>query len=400
MSVSIVPSADGLSGAIQVGGVNALTFDRGGVLSGASYQAPFRNRLINSDMSVNQIYNPTQAANGTAVTPATPPAVAGVIDQWQHFSTQASKLTYQQVSDAPAGLKYSTKISVASQYSPLATDRFQFYQNVEGQNIIDFQLGTAGAVTIITSYWIKGSVAGDYSVSISDSIGSRSYVGIIRVTTAWQRLSVSFVGDTAGTWATDNTTGFTLRFDLGCGSNFNTTAGSWQTGNLLRTSGSIVFVNQVVGSTLNITGAQVETVSAGATQPTMYEFLPYETQLRRAQRYLPCLNYTSVSSADFFGIGFFFTTSTAIFHINFPTETRVPPTSVAGASITTPGQINLIQTVATISTACTAVAIQQTSTRQGRLIFTGTGAPYTAGQPAEVYLNTAAGQMYWLGAQL
>lgn len=236
----------------------------------------FRNRIINSDMSVSQL-------NGT--TAVTPTASAFVVDQWQAIVTQASKLTFQQVADAPAGLKYSTKISVAAQFSPGAADEFSFVQALEGQNIIDFQMGTAGAVTIVTSQWIKGSVAGTYSVAILNAANNRSYIGTVNVTTAWQRLSIVLVGDTTGTWTTDNTSGCRLLFDLGSGSNFNSTAGSWQAGALLRTSGSVTFVNQTVGSTLNITGVQVEAVPTGATSPTAFEFLPYDVQLHRSQRY-------------------------------------------------------------------------------------------------------------------
>jgi len=238
---------------------------------------PYRNRIINSDMSVNQVYG------GTAITPT---ASQFVSDQWQCFISQASKLTFQQVVDAPPGLKYSTKITVASQYSPLAGDFFLFTQSMEGQNLIDFKLGTIDAVAIITSQWVKGSVPGTYAVSFLDSAASLFYVGTFVVTTSWQRLVIVVPGATTGTWATDNTISLQVRFDLGSGSNYNATAGSWQAGNLLRTAGSVTFVNQVAGSTLNITGVQAEKGVTGQAAPTEFEFLPYEEQLRRCQRYL------------------------------------------------------------------------------------------------------------------
>ena len=54
----------------------------------------------------------------------------------------------------------------------------------------------------------------------------------------------------------------------------------------LSTSGSVAFVNQVVGSTLNITGVQLEKVSTGATIGTDFEFLPADVSMVRCQRYL------------------------------------------------------------------------------------------------------------------
>lgn len=245
----------------------------------------YRNRIINGAMNVNQI-------NGT--TAVTPTANWYVSDQWISGITQASKLTFQQVVDAPSGFKYSTKITVASQYAPLATDAFAIYQPVEGQNIIDFKLGTAGAVKLSTNNWIKGSVAGTYTVSIRNGAFDRSYVGTINVTTSWTKVEITLVGDTSGVWATDNTRGLSWALDLGSGSNYNTTEGTWQAGNFLRTAGSVTFVNQVAGSTLNITGVQLEKVPTGATEGTEYEWLSYEEELRRCMWYVrPLPQYIS-----------------------------------------------------------------------------------------------------------
>lgn len=253
-------------------------------------QPPYRNRIINGAMNINQI-------NGTT---AVTPTIAGYIsDQWAYTCPQASKLTFQQVADAPAGFKYSTKITVAAQYSPVAADNFLFYQPIEGQNIIDWQLGAAGAVTLVTSNWIKGSIAGTYSVVIFNTSGTRSYVGTINVTTSWTKVSITLVGDTAGTWTTDNTTGLFWGIDLGSGANFNTTAGVWQSGNFRRTSGSVTLVNQVAGSTLNITGVQFEKIPTGATQGTDFEWLPYDTELKRCERYYEALNATFMVSTPY-----------------------------------------------------------------------------------------------------
>jgi len=83
--------------------------------------------------------------------------------------------------------------------------------------------------------------------------------------------------------------------DLGSGSNFNTTAGSWQAGNYLRTAGSVIFVDQAAGSTLNITGVQLEKVPTGATTGTDFEFLPDAIPLWLCQRYLEFLGFTPCS---------------------------------------------------------------------------------------------------------
>jgi hypothetical protein len=272
----------------------------------------FRNRIINGDMQVSQV-------NGTtAVTPATNGTYP--LDQWQYTCSLGSKLTFQQVVDAPAGFKYSTKITVASQYSPAVGDAFLYKQPIEGQNIVDFQLGTAGAVTLATSNYIKGSVAGVYAVSVVNGASNRSYVGTINVTTAWSKVVITLVGDTTGTWATDNTAGLFWQLDLGSGTNYNTTANTWQAGFFLRTAGSVSFVNQVAGSTLNITGVQLTQVSPGATSDTSFEHVPYATQLSWCQRYQILLENIIVD------------TGTSIFSTILPVKMRAQPTWSGGGA--------------------------------------------------------------------
>lgn len=216
-----------------------------------------RNLLINSNFR-------RSPDNGTsAVTPTTN---AYISDGWAAILSQASKLTFQQVTDAPNGFSHSMTISVAAQYSPGATDQFLLYQPIEGQLLESLAFGTISAKSISTGKYIKGSVAGTYAVSIRNGASNRSYVGTISVTTSWAEAVIeNITGDTTGTWATNNTVGCYWAIDLGSGSNYSTTAGAWQAGNYTRTSGSVTFVNQVNGSTLYITGAQLE-VGAKKTQ--------------------------------------------------------------------------------------------------------------------------------------
>jgi len=342
----------------------------------------FRNKIINGDMQVAQVNG------GTAVTPAV--AITYPLDQWQYIPSQASKLTLQQVADAPAGFKYSTKITVAAQYAPLATDYFGYVQPIEGQNIVDFQLGSAGAVTLATSNYIKGSVAGVYSVYIKNGANNRSYVGTINVTTAWARVVITLVGDTSGVWATDKTVGLQWGIDLGSGTNFNTAANAWQAGNFQRTSGSVSFVNQVAGSTLNITGVQLEKVSAGATQGTEFEHAKPDDQLRWCQRYLPCWGY--VDGANL-GTGVFVATTVAYSTLVFPVPTRVPVTGVI-CSATSHMQANNSGGFVGSGT----ISLNMTGSKSALIGFLVAGA--TAGTSYYLYFNNAAGQLYFTGCQL
>ena len=297
-----------------VSGTTGINTINGGQISG------FRNKIINGDMQVSQVNG------GTAVTSVN--AFSWPIDQWTLTSSPPSKITVQQVLDAPTGFKYSTKLTVAATVIPAAGDVFGFSQQIEGQNLIDLSLGSAAAATIAVSFWVKGSIAGNFGMRIGNfnsGMTTRNYLTIIPVTTVWTKQTVVLPGDVSGAWATDNTSGLQVAFDLGCGTTYQSAAlNSWQVGNFLNTAASVKFVSQAVGSTLNITGVQLEQVSPGATQGTAFEHVSYADQLRWCQRYLPCFmvgNYSLVLQA-------LDTVSAYGSPLTFPVKTRVPVTGL------------------------------------------------------------------------
>jgi hypothetical protein len=270
----------GIAGAGANGDITSLT-----ALTSVNSGYLYGNRVINGAMEIDQVNA------GAAITPTI--GFGYGVDMFGAYVSQNSKLTFQQVLDAPAGLRYSTKITVASQYTPASTDSFQFQTAIEGKDLIDFQLGYPGAATFTFSFWVKGSIAGTYAVSLLNAAANRSYVGTVNITNSWSQLKITVAGDLTGTWATDNTTGLYLRFDLGSGANYNTTAGTWQAGQFNRTAGSVTFVNQVAGSTLNITGVDCR---LGSVAPTVFERRLNELQL--SQRYLQSW---PIGSIDYIG---------------------------------------------------------------------------------------------------
>jgi len=253
----------------------ALGTPASGILTsctGVNYNG-FKNRIINGAMVVDQ------RNSGGAVTPS---AVTQIVtDRFGAIGTQASKLTYQQVSDAPAGFVNSTKITVATAATPSASDQFRFCQIIEGFNVADLGFGTASAQTITVSFQAKASIAGTYSAALWNGANGRSYVTTVSLTTSWAAYSFTVSGDTTGTWATGNTIGFELIFDLGGGSTWTTsTLNAWQASNFFKASGSVSLVSNAA-ATLNITGVQLE---KGSTA-TSFDYRPYGTELALCQRY-------------------------------------------------------------------------------------------------------------------
>lgn len=345
-----------------------------------------RNRFINGDMSVAQL-------NGaTAVTPGA--GTSYPIDQWRVDLTAASKLSFQQVVDAPAGFKYSEKITVVAQYAPAATDRMQFQQPIEGQNIIDIGPGTAAPATIAVSVWVKGSVAGTYACGIFNDATARSYVGLINVTAGWSKQTVVLTHDNTGVWSTDNGSGTWFGIDLGSGANYNAAAaGAWAAGYFLRTAGSVTFVNQVAGATLNITGAQFEKVPTGATVGTYFEFLPNAEQLRRCQRYLPYFSNTS-GIGSIFGMGAVIYDTASIFcSIALPVSTRIPVTGL----VTVANTAYTIRTGTINRTPFAAPTLAASSNVVAEIVIVDSGITF----PAPVRITWSNGSyLYFTGAQL
>jgi len=245
----------------------------------------FRNRIINGDMRIDQ------RNAGAAVTPAAAIGAPYTLDRFRFFHTANSKITIQQTTDAPPGFNYSAKLTVASSYNPtLAEDQFFFGTSFECDTLGDFAFGTASAATAAVSFWIKSSVTGTYSLSWINSANNRSFVQTFTINSAntWERKTITVPGDTGGTWVNiGNARHSFIQIMLGNGSTLDTsTVGSWQAANVRATSGSVEFVAQANGSTMFITGFQLEKAAAA----TSFEVRPIGTELALCQRYF-CKTY-------------------------------------------------------------------------------------------------------------
>ena len=237
----------------------------------------FRNKIINGDMRIDQ------RNGGSSVTPTNSSPTDYTLDRWKFSVLQPSKLTCQQVSDAPAGFNKSIKVTSSSSYNPSSNDYFLVQQRIEGYNTSDLNWGTLNAKSITVSFWVKSSLTGTFSGAVRNSDGfGRGYVFeyTVGVADTWEYKSLSLVGDTEGTWATDNNKSIELGFSLGAGSDFYASAGAWNPTNDFATSGSNNLV-QTSGATFYITGVQLEE----GTVATPFEHRPYGTELALCQRY-------------------------------------------------------------------------------------------------------------------
>ena len=255
----------------------ALTQVDGGLLSPTNGQyTGFKSRIINGAMMIDQ------RNAGASVTPTN---ASYTIDRWQAYLSQASKYTVQQNAGSitpPTGFINYLGITSSSSYSVVSSDYFAISQRIEGLNLADLGWGTASAKTVTLSFLVYSSLTGTFGGSIQNSDQDRSYAFTYTISAAntWETKTVTIAGDTSGTWLKTNGVGAMVKFGLGVGSTFNTSAGSWTSGNYWSATGatSVVGTN---GATFYITGVQLE---KGSTA-TSFDYRPYSTELALCQRY-------------------------------------------------------------------------------------------------------------------
>jgi hypothetical protein len=235
----------------------------------------FKNRIINGAMMIDE------RNNGASVTPTN----TYTLDRWQFAVSQTSKLTVQQNAGSvtpPAGFKNYLGITSSSSYSVVSSDYFVAQQPIEGFNTADLNWGTANAATVTLSFWVRSSLTGTFGGALGNGVNNRSYVFSYTILAAntWEYKTVTIAGDTTGTWATDNNAGVVLRFNLGSGSTYLSTAGSWAASPYYGLTGSNSLVG-TSGATLYITGVQIEV----GTSATSFEYRSIGTELDLCQRY-------------------------------------------------------------------------------------------------------------------
>jgi hypothetical protein len=286
---------------------NAVTLAQYGGVSPS-----WRNRIINGGMTIDQRNAGASVSFNNSSNFA--------VDRFKTYCNVGTGNTVQRSSTAPTGFSNSMLFTVGTSGAPGAAEEARFFQSIEGYNVNDLGFGTAYAKTVTVSFWVRSSITGTYALNLRNDAGTRSYVATYSVDAAntWEYKTATIPGCTDGTWETTTSTGIMLRFDLGSGSNANTTAGAWQNGNYGRTSACVNWI-ATNGATFYITGVQLE-VGTAATQ---FEFRDYTRELQMCQRYY-VMWASGVDSG--MGIAAFNTAKTPQMYLYPPVAMRTTPT--------------------------------------------------------------------------
>lgn len=323
--------------------------------------SPFRNIIINGDMSIVQ---------REVTQPGIQYAGYYSCDRWRYSTGTAGlgAFTMSQSTDVPGlGFTTSTKLdNTTADASPSANEGVFLAQRIEGKNLQNIGKGTSDAKQLTLSFHVKTTKTGTYQVNLYDLDNTR-IVGQTYVVsdTNWNKYTITFPADTTGAFTNDANLSLQLEFWLAAGSNYNSGAvpTSWEGGtNADRAAGLTVNLADNTSNDWYITGVQLE---VGGT-PTDFEHLPHDVNLQRCERYFEKSYNLSVSpgTADFDGttlaevIADGTTTRIKMFDSRFRVRKRAAPTmtiysSDGGAS----GEINNYssgadKTISSIGSGC------------------------------------------------
>ena len=282
------------------------------IAQSGSNNVTFRNRLINGAMVIDQ------RNNGASVT-VNSTSIFRSVDRWWGVATGSAGVyvMQQSTSSPPAGFRNFLRVGVATADASIAAgDTYYIGSTIEGFNVYDFGFGAAGASTITVSFQVRSSVTGTFSGSVLNGAENYSYpfTFVINSANTWESKSVTISGPTAGTWATNNTAGMVLVFDLGNGSNWRAAAGAWVAAGEYGATGAVTLIS-TLNANFDITGVQLERGSAASP----FEQRLYGTELQLCQRYYAAVNGAAVNAGLFVSL-------------QWPVQMRVSPTATSTVS--------------------------------------------------------------------
>ena len=277
-----------------------------------------RNMVINGAMQVAQ-----RATSATGVGAST---TYPTLDRMKIVASTSGRATMSQSTDAPDGFANSLKLECTTADTSIASGEFFLIrQSFEGQDLQQFKKGTSSAEKVTVSFYVKGNANATYQVELQDVDNTRYAGQTFSVTTSWNRVSLTFVGDTSGAFDNDNAESLRLNIWLHAGATYTGgtfTSNTWQTTDNQRLDDITSFLDST-DRTIFVTGWQMEI----GEQATPFEHRSFGEEERLCQRYY-YRHKSDGSNQNMLGVGVVDSSTAAFMQIVPPVSMRVQPTSM------------------------------------------------------------------------
>ena len=239
----------------------------------------YRNIVINGDMQIAQ--------RGTSVSGITNSNYR-TVDRFTTTVLTAGTWTQSQDSDVPTGQGFANSLKMdctTANGSLGAGSLLTISQRFEGQNLQYLKKGTANAESLTLSFWVKSNKTGTYICELYDNDNTRQFSKsyTIDVANTWEKKTLTFAGDTTGAFDNDNNLSLFCFFYLAAGTDYTsgTLNTSWDSATTANRAVGQVNLADNTANEWYITGVQLE----AGTSASDFEFLPYDVNLQRCQRY-------------------------------------------------------------------------------------------------------------------
>lgn len=275
------------------------------------YAAPF-DALAFNGLQINGGFEVSQENGASAIAIASGLQAVHLMDGWVFYKNSSSVLSAQQATSVFPGFAKELKLTVTTQAALASGSEYGFLtQIIEGYRFSRAGWGTADAVPITVSFWVKSNLTGLVPCSLYDAAGlvASSTNFTINAANTNQWVTLTFPAQTTGTWGTTNGVGGALRFWVMVYGGFN--LGS-STSNTFETTGYFFAVG-------------TETPSSDRAAMIAR---PYQHELRLCRRFF----YKKSGTYNYFyGIGQAYTSAGMLAFIQLPEEMRAVTTFTCSA---------------------------------------------------------------------
>jgi len=213
--------------------------------------------------------------------------------------SQRSTISQANLAIDSKGQANAWRMEVTTASGSPSAGNFQVLQyRFEGQDLQHLKKGTANAEALTLQFWVKSPKTGIHIVELADQDNSRHISKSYTVSSAntWQKVVITFAGDTTGAFGNDTARSLDLVFWLMAGSTYSsgTLATSWASStNANKAVGQVNCVDST-SNNFYLTGVQLEVGSAA----TDFEHRSYGDELVRCQRYYNRQNLTQWGSIE------------------------------------------------------------------------------------------------------